>query len=168
MSFWMATLTRYRILLTLCCWCLPVAGWAGVDLVQVDKSDRQMRLLDGDEVVATYSISLGGSPQGHKTQEGDQKTPEGQYVLDYKNESSSYYRSMHVSYPNEADTQRAAERGVSPGGFIMVHGQRNGFGWLAPVLQHFDWTDGCIAITNAEMDEFMSLVSPGTPIDIRW
>ncbi|WP_273009075.1 L,D-transpeptidase family protein [Spongiibacter tropicus] len=168
MSFWMATLTRYRILLTLCCWCLPVAGWAGVDLVQVDKSDRQMRLLDGDEVVATYSISLGGSPQGHKTQEGDQKTPEGQYVLDYKNESSSYYRSMHVSYPNEADTQQATERGVSPGGFIMVHGQRNGFGWLAPVLQHFDWTDGCIAITNAEMDEFMSLVSPGTPIDIRW
>ncbi len=164
----MATLTRYRILLTLCCWCLPVAGWAGVDLVQVDKSDRQMRLLDGDEVVATYSISLGGSPQGHKTQEGDQKTPEGQYVLDYKNESSSYYRSMHVSYPNEADTQQATERGVSPGGFIMVHGQRNGFGWLAPVLQHFDWTDGCIAITNAEMDEFMSLVSPGTPIDIRW
>lgn len=147
---------------------LPALCWGAVDQVVVDKSDRQMRLLNGDEVVATYSISLGGAPQGHKTQEGDQKTPEGQYVLDYKNESSSYYRSMHVSYPNAADTQQATERGVSPGGFIMVHGQRNGFGWLAPVLQHFDWTDGCIAITNAEMDEFMSLVAPGTPIDIRW
>jgi len=149
-------------------WGLPTLCWAAVDKVVVDKSAREMRLLDGEQVVAVYAIALGGSPQGHKTQEGDQKTPEGRYVLDYKNESSSYYRSMHVSYPNEADIQQAAERGVSPGGFIMVHGQRNGFGWLAPVLQRFDWTDGCIALTNAEMDEFMSLVAPGTPINIRW
>ena len=164
----MVSVIPYRMLLFLCCLCLPVSAWAGVDLVQVDKSDRQMRLLDGDEVVATYSISLGGSPQGNKTQEGDQKTPEGRYVLDYKNEASGYHRSMHISYPNEADTRQAKARGVSPGGFIMVHGQRNGFGWFAPVLQYFDWTNGCIAITNSEMDEFMSLVTQGTPIDIRW
>lgn len=164
----MAKVISCRRLLFVCCWCLPVFCSAAVDLVQVDKSERQMRLLDGERVVAVYAISLGGSPQGHKMQEGDQKTPEGRYVLDYKNEASSYYRSMHISYPNEADTQQASVRGVSPGGFIMVHGQRNGFGWFARVLQHFDWTDGCIAITNAQMDEFLSLVVPGTPIDIRW
>lgn len=88
--------------------------------------------------------------------------------MDYKNEQSSYYRSMHISYPNAEDKAQARRRGVSPGGFIMIHGQRNGFGWLSTVMQKFDWTDGCIAITNDEMDEFMNLVAPGTPIEISW
>ena len=75
---------------------------------------------------------------------------------------------MHIDYPNEQDKQVAAELGVSPGGFIMVHGQRNYMGWLAPVMQYFNWTDGCIALTNNEMDDFMSLVAVGTPIEIQW
>lgn len=75
---------------------------------------------------------------------------------------------MHVSYPNAVDRAQAEKRGVSPGGMITVHGQRNGFGWLSSIMQDFDWTDGCIAITNDEMDEFMELVKPGTPIEIRW
>ena len=154
------------ILLALSCW--SAFTWAGADLVVVDKSERQMTLLSQGEVIAAYAISLGGSPKGHKAQEGDQRTPEGNYVLDYKNEASSYYRSMHISYPNEADKARAEQRGVSPGGFIMVHGQRNGFGFLSPIMQRFDWTEGCIAISNDDMDEFMRLVAPDTSIEINW
>lgn len=143
-------------------------AFASADRVLLDKSDRKMTLYKQGRVIAYFDVSLGGAPQGHKTQEGDQKTPEGAYVLDYKNEQSSYYRSMHVSYPNADDRAQAEKRGVSPGGMIMVHGQRNGFGWLSSIMQNFDWTDGCIAITNDEMDEFMELVEPGTPIEIRW
>lgn len=127
-----------------------------------------MMLLSQGEVVREYDVVFGASPQGHKQQEGDQKTPEGVYTLDYKKEDSSFYRSMHVTYPNAQDKQHAAERGVSPGGFIMVHGQRNYMGWLSPIMQNFNWTDGCIAITNNEMDDFMNLVDVGTKIDIHW
>ncbi|MGI9282461.1 MAG: L,D-transpeptidase family protein [Endozoicomonas sp.] len=138
---------------------------ASVDLVKVDKSERQMFLLDDGKVVKTYA---GGSPEGHKQQEGDERTPEGLYTLDYKKEDSSYYRSMHISYPNQKDIQKAESLGVSPGGFIMIHGQRNRLGALDFLMQRFDWTDGCIAITNQEMDEFMELVSVGTKIQIEW
>ena len=145
----------------------PLAA-AEVDLVRVDKSERRLYLMQGDVVVKQYDIALGGNPQGHKQQEGDQRTPEGRYMLDYKKEDSAFYRAMHVSYPNKLDTKNAQQMGVSPGGFIMVHGQRNGFGWLAPLIQKFDWTNGCIALTNNDMDEFMSLVSTGTEIQIDW
>lgn len=158
---------RFSTIILLASLILPALAQA-VDLVLVDKSERKMTLLSQGEVIASYAISLGGSPKGHKTQEGDQRTPEGSYILDYKNEQSSYYRSIHVSYPNAEDKVQAEKRGVSPGGFIMIHGQRNGFGWLSSIIQRFDWTDGCIAITNEEMDEFMNLVAPGTPIEISW
>ena len=142
--------------------------YADVDLVKVDKSSSRMFLLDGAEVVKEYHVAFGGSPKGHKQQEGDQKTPEGRYTLDYKKEDSSFYRAMHVSYPNKKDIENAEKLVVSPGGFIMVHGQRNWLSWLAPIMQRFNWTDGCIALTNAEMDEFMNLVAVGTPIQIEW
>jgi murein L,D-transpeptidase YafK len=141
---------------------------SSVDLVKVDKSKRMMYLLDGDDVVKQYTISLGADPKGHKEREGDEKTPQGRYILDYKKEDSSFYRAMHITYPNSADVKHAQEKGFSPGGFIMVHGQRNGFGSLAFITQNFDWTNGCIAITNDEMDEFMSLVDIGTKIQIDW
>lgn len=141
---------------------------AAVDLVKVDKSEREMLLLDGDTVVKRYRISLGENPQGHKQQEGDEKTPEGRYSLDYINEQSSFYRSMHISYPNAADKAAAKARGVSPGGFIMIHGQPNRLPGPLSIPKRFDWTDGCIAITNAEMDEFLSLVPVGTAIEISW
>ncbi|MFS1525297.1 L,D-transpeptidase family protein [Microbulbifer sp. 2304DJ12-6] len=116
----------------------------------------------------TCQVALGASPKGHKMQEGDEKTPEGRYTLDYKKEDSAYYRAMHISYPSSRDRAQAEARGVSPGGFIMIHGQRNGLGWLAAITQRFNWTDGCIALSNTEMDVFMSLVQTGTPIEIRW
>jgi murein L,D-transpeptidase YafK len=141
---------------------------AGVDLVKVDKSESKMYLLDGDKVVKEYHVSFGANPKGHKQQEGDEKTPEGSYTLDYKKEDSSFYRAMHISYPNEQDKANAKNLGVSPGGFIMVHGQRNKLGWVSFVTQRFNWTDGCIALTNSEMDEFMKLVNIGTKIQIQW
>lgn len=141
---------------------------ADIDLVKVKKSENLMLLLDGGTVVKQYHVAFGGNPKGHKQREGDQKTPEGMYTLDYKKEDSSFYRSMHISYPNQKDKDNAKKLNVSPGGFIMVHGQKNSFGWLAPIMQNFNWTDGCIALTNSEMDEFMDLVKEGTPIYIEW
>ena len=143
-------------------------AYADVDLVKVDKSENKMYLLEGDKIVKEYQVALGANPKGHKQQEGDEKTPEGRYVLDYIKEHSTFYRAMHISYPNDRDTAAAMARGVSPGGFIMVHGQRNGLGWLALVTQKFNWTSGCIALSNSEMDEFIELVDVGTAIEIEW
>ena len=137
-----------------------------IDKVFVDKSARTLQLLSDDKVIKSYPIALGGNPTGHKQQQGDQRTPVGSYTLDYKNEKSGYYRSIHVSYPNTADKARAKSRGVSAGGDIMIHGQMNGFGHLAWVNQRRDWTDGCIAVTDSEMDEIMEAVKVGTAIEI--
>ncbi|MBB3106195.1 murein L,D-transpeptidase YafK [Psychrobacter luti] len=137
-----------------------------IDKVFVDKSARTLQLLSDNEVIKSYHIALGGSPIGHKQQQGDKRTPTGSYTLDYKNEKSKFYRSIHVSYPNATDKDRAKSHGVSPGGDIMIHGQKNGFGHLATVSQQRDWTDGCIAVTNDEMDEIMAAVEIGTPIEI--
>ncbi len=137
------------------------------DRVLVDKSDEKMYLLKGDELLGEYAVAFGANPKGHKQQEGDERTPEGRYVLDYRNANSAYYKSIHISYPNDADREAARQRGVDPGGQIMIHGQRNGFGWLSFITQWFNWTDGCIAVTNGEMDEIWQLVRDGTPIEIR-
>ncbi len=137
------------------------------DMVLVDKSDETLYLLNDGEVFAEYSVSFGGNPTGHKQQEGDERTPEGTYILDYKREDSAYHRAIQISYPNEEDRRSAAERGVEPGGAIMIHGQKNGFGWLSFITQRFNWTDGCIAVTNREMDEIWDSVPVDTPIEIR-
>lgn len=137
-----------------------------IDKVFVDKSARTLQLLSDNKVIKTYHIALGGNPVGHKQQQGDKRTPTGSYILDYKNEKSKFYRSIHVSYPNAADKARAKSRGVSPGGDIMIHGQKNGFGHLASVNQQRDWTDGCLAVTDDEMDEIMAAVKIDTSIEI--
>ena len=137
-----------------------------VDKVFVDKSARTLQLLSDNKMIKTYHIALGGNPIGHKQQQGDQRTPVGSYTLDYKNEKSGYYRSIHISYPNTTDKSRAKSRGVSAGGDIMIHGQKNGFGALGLLNQQRDWTEGCIAVTNDEMDEIMAAVKVGTPIEI--
>ncbi len=155
-----------HILLLICIF--NFSAYAGVDLVRVEKSKSKLYLLEGDKIIKEYRVSFGANPKGHKQQEGDKKTPEGRYILDYKKEDSSFYRAMHISYPNKVDVAKAVSRGVSPGGFIMVHGQRNGLGWLSAVTQKFNWTNGCIALSNVEMDEFMSLVKVGTKIEIKW
>tara|TARA_R110002167_G_scaffold70472_1_gene198879 strand:+ start:388 stop:861 length:474 start_codon:yes stop_codon:yes gene_type:complete len=147
---------------------ISFSSFAEVDLVRVDKSENKMYLLDGDKVIQEYHVSFGENPEGHKVQEGDERTPEGTYTLDYKKEDSSFYRAMHISYPNQVDLDNAKRKGVSAGGFIMVHGQKNWLGWLSTITQNFNWTNGCIALTNSEMDEFMALVKVGTKIQIEW
>lgn len=144
----------------------PIDLTQTVDKVFVDKSKRTLQLLSNDQVVKSYHIALGDSPVGHKQQQGDQRTPTGVYTLDYKNEKSKFYRSIHVSYPNAADRASAKKRGINPGGDIMIHGQMNGFGHLAALNQQRDWTDGCIAVTDSEMDEIMAVVDLGIPIEI--
>lgn len=139
-----------------------------VDSVVVRKGARRMDLLKSGAVFRSYRIALGDSPRGHKLQEGDERTPEGDYFLDWRNPRSNYYKSIHVSYPNDNDRAFASAMGVSPGGMIMIHGRPN---WLtsAKVAKEYDgrdWTDGCIAVTNSEMDEIWRLVRDGTPIRI--
>jgi murein L,D-transpeptidase YafK len=136
------------------------------DFIKVDKSERLMQLLRKDKVIATYNIALGDNPEGHKQQEGDERTPEGQYIIDWRNPKSGYFLSLHISYPNPNDIARAKDAGVSPGGMIMIHGQPNGYSAATPVLQSFDWTNGCIAVTNAEMKQIWDAVPDGTPIEI--
>jgi murein L,D-transpeptidase YafK len=131
-----------------------------VDRVVVNKSRRELLLLSGESVVRTYRIALGRDPVGHKQQEGDGRTPEGRYSIDRRNPRSKYHLSLHISYPNEADRDRARAAGVDPGGDIMIHG-------LKPGVDHpADWTHGCIAVTDAEMDEIWELVSDGTAVEI--
>lgn len=144
----------------------PIPSSTVIDKVFVDKSDRVLQLMARGNVIRSYRIALGDSPVGHKQQQGDQRTPTGIYTLDYKNENSIAHRSIHISYPNAADKAHAKSLGVSPGGDIMIHGQMNGFGHLGWLNQRRDWTDGCIAVTNDEMDEIMAAVTLGTPIEI--
>ncbi|TRX57497.1 L,D-transpeptidase family protein [Thalassomonas sp. M1454] len=139
-----------------------------VDLVKVDKSSRRMYLYANNTLIKEYHIALGPQPKGHKEQEGDGRTPEGTYTLDYKKENSAFYRSMHIDYPNQQDIANAKAKNVDPGGFIMVHGQKTLSVKQALIRQKYNWTDGCIALTNAEMDEFMDLVDTGTKIQIKW
>ncbi len=137
------------------------------DRVVVVKSERRMTLMWGDRVLRTYRVALGRYPKGRKTKAGDGRTPEGRYVLDYRLDDSDFYKAIHISYPNERDLARTRTLGVSPGGAIMIHGLPND--WTARELDHprIDWTRGCIAVTNREMDQIWSLVEDGTPIEIR-
>lgn len=145
----------------------PLPLNAKADAVLVLKSERTLLLLRGQQVLKRYEIALGQQPIGHKTQEGDERTPEGKYKLDFRNARSIAHRALHISYPNGADIAQAQARGVAPGGAVMIHGLPNRFGWLGRLHRLFDWTDGCIGVTNAEMDEIWQAVPVGTPIEIR-
>lgn len=142
-------------------------GIEKADRVLVIKSEAKLYLKKNGKVLKAYHVAFGENPEGHKRQEGDERTPEGTYLLDYKKSDSAFYKSIHISYPNKADKQRATKAGVSPGGFIMIHGQKNGLGWLSWITQQFNWTDGCIAVSNRAMDEIWHSVQVGTPIEIR-
>src|SRR5271168_898779 len=124
-----------------------------VDHVVVLKKERKLELLSRGKVVKTYKVALGGSPVGPKTRQGDHKTPEGAYVLDFRNAHSQFYKSIHISYPSTHDRSVARQKGVSPGGDVFVHGLPNGFGAVGAAHRLKDWTDGCIAVTDKEMDE---------------
>ena len=142
-------------------------GIEKADMVQVIKSESKLFLKKKGKVLKAYRVALGANPKGHNVQEGDERMPEGRYVLDHKKSDSALYTTSHISYPNEADKKRTNESGVHPGGFIMIQGQKNGFGWLAWFTQHFNWTDGCIAVSNSAMDEIWNSVPVGTPIEIQ-
>ena len=143
----------------------PLTG-PKVDKVIVVKSKRVMMLLNNSRIIRTYRIALGKQPVGLKVRQGDHKTPEGSYTLVSRNPNSSYHLSIKISYPNEYDAKYAKKIGVPPGGEIMIHGLPQGLGDLGELHRRWDWTDGCIAVTNSEMDEIWQLVSDGTPIEI--
>lgn len=143
------------------------AGQIGkVDLVIVNKSQASMQLMRNGKVLRRYTIAMGDRPTGHKLQEGDQRTPEGRYILDYKKADSAYYRAIHISYPNEEDRLRAAALGIDPGGQIMIHGQNPNSSLTPDEAQRLNWTDGCIALKNHEIDELWQAIETGTPIEI--
>jgi murein L,D-transpeptidase YafK len=135
-------------------------GVLRADRIIVNKGRREMLLLHGESVLRVYRVALGRDPLGHKQQEGDGRTPEGSYTIDRRNPRSRYYLSLRISYPNAADRAQAAGRGVDPGGDIMIHGLKDG------TVQDGDWTQGCIAVTDSEMDEIWGLIVVGTPIRI--
>ncbi len=138
------------------------------DRVVVEKAKRSMHLMQNGRVLKSYRVALGGDPVGHKTQQGDQRTPEGVYTIDFRRPQSRFNLALHVSYPNAQDRWYAASRGVDPGGEIYIHGQPNGGVNPARLAERgWDWTDGCIAVTNPEMQEIWALVRDGTPIEIR-
>jgi murein L,D-transpeptidase YafK len=149
---------------------LPVINGLGAqkaDAVLVIKSKSRLYLMYKGEPIASFHVTFGQNPKGHKIKRGDERTPEGHYILDYKNPNSKFHKSIHISYPNSVDRANAKHLGVSPGGDIMIHGQTNGWGWASPIVQFFPWTDGCVALSNKDMDQVWEAVDPGTPIEIR-
>jgi len=138
-----------------------------VDRILIEKSTRRLMLISQGEVLKSYKIALGGNPIGPKERQGDNKTPEGTYVIDARNRDSRFHLSLHISYPNERDKKRAKELGVSPGGDIMIHGIKNGFSSVGDAHAGVDWTKGCIAVTDQEIEEIDKLAPNGTIVEIR-
>jgi murein L,D-transpeptidase YafK len=162
---------------------LAIAGWDALKLdrklppmapanaranaVIVEKAARRLTLLRDEKVLAVYETALGSSPAGHKQREGDGRTPEGAYAIDFKHPRSRFHLALRISYPSAADRDSAQRRGVPPGSDIMIHGLPNGLGWLGRFHLARDWTDGCIAVTNAEIEEIWTLVDIGTKVEIK-
>jgi tetratricopeptide (TPR) repeat protein len=138
-----------------------------VSKILIEKGERKLTLISKDKVLKSYKIALGGNPNGPKERKGDGKTPEGTYTIDSRNKDSRYHLSLHISYPNERDKKRAKELGVSPGGNIMIHGLKNGFSWVGDSHTELDWTEGCVAVTDEEIEEIADLVPNGTIVEIR-
>ena len=134
------------------------------DRVVVRKAERQLEIYRGPQLLKSFKVALGRNPVGPKRRQGDGRTPEGRYSIDYRNARSAYYRALHISYPAPADVREARRLGVDPGGAIMIHGLPNG---VAAVGEGEDWTEGCIAVSNEAMDELWTLIADGTVIEIQ-
>jgi murein L,D-transpeptidase YafK len=158
---------QLTVLLILALCCAAVAAPIQADKIVIIKSARSMTLFSGGKVLKTYKVALGSAPVGPKRVEGDHKTPEGNYVIDEKNPQSQFHLSLHISYPSAADRERARSVGQSPGRAIMIHGLAKPFAYLGALHRQTDWTDGCIAVTNAEIEEIWKLVPVGTRVEIR-
>lgn len=151
------------------CWALPAPAVTGFDLadrVMVRKSERMLYLMKDGKVLRSFKVALGLSPDGHKLREGDFRTPEGSYRLVERNADSDFFLSIRISYPNDADTWRARKMGYHPGGAIMIHGQPNEPKHSAEYYRRTDWTNGCIAVSNADMVDIWLMTARNTPIDI--
>ena len=131
------------------------------------KAPRRLLLLRGDRVLRDYEVALGGSPTGPKRHQGDRRTPEGRYRIDSRVADSRFHRALHISYPNADDIEFARRAGIAPGGDVMIHGLPDGERWVGEVHREYDWTNGCIGVTDDEMNEIWELVDDGTPIEIR-
>lgn len=138
-----------------------------VTSIVVNKGARKMYLLHDEDVLREYEVDLGFAPQGHKEIEGDGKTPEGTYLIDRRNPNSSFHLSVGISYPNSADRANAYSQGKSPGGDIFIHGQPNSRKDRKRASRVSDWTAGCIAVTNEEIEEIYAMVGTGTLITLR-
>lgn len=147
---------------------IPLTAFAqSADLVLIEKSLRRLTLFQGEKVLARYAVALGGNPVGAKRCEGDRKSPEGEYRISGRNLHSAFHKSLRVSYPNQSDRTRAAKLKCKPGGDIMIHGLPNGRGWIGAAHRLTDWTNGCIAVTDAEIDEIWKLVPDGARVRIK-
>ena len=143
---------------------LPPAARA--DRVVVEKSARRLTIYRDGAALKAYRVALGREPVGHKQREGDGRTPQGAYRIDGRLAASGFHLALHVSYPNERDGAAAARGGAHPGGAIMIHGVKNGLGWLGRAHRLVDWTDGCIAVTDREIEEIWRAVPDGTRVEI--
>ncbi|MCX8031270.1 MAG: L,D-transpeptidase family protein [Thermodesulfovibrionales bacterium] len=137
------------------------------DKVLVLKEKRLLLLFKDGDIIKAYKIALGKSPVGHKVMLGDNKTPEGSYFISSRKNSDKYYKTIFISYPNEKDLLNAKKLGVAPGNSIAIHGLPKDLAFLDKLHRQIDWTSGCIAVTNSEIDEIWELVEDGTPIEIR-
>jgi murein L,D-transpeptidase YafK len=143
----------------------PVGALA--DRIVVSKSHRRLELYANGQLLKSYVVSLGRCPVGPKQREGDKRTPEGLYTIEAHKPDSSFHKALKVSYPSAADRMAAEKRGVAPGSDIMIHGMRNGLGFIGRLQRRMDWTAGCIAVTNPEIEEIYRVVRDGTPIEIH-
>jgi hypothetical protein len=137
------------------------------DRIVIVKNARSLTLLNQGQVLKTYKVALGGNPVGPKSKAGDKKTPEGEYIIDSKNPHSRFHFALHISYPNSADRERARKLGVSPGGGVEIHGLEPKYAWVGSLHREINWTAGCVAVTNPEIEEIYKLVPVGTPVEIR-
>jgi murein L,D-transpeptidase YafK len=145
----------------------PLPHDAVADRVVVEKSARRLTLLKNGSTLKVYRVALGRAPIGAKEYEGDQRTPEGIYSIDFHKPDSDYHLALHVSYPEQRDIDRAAAQGLSAGSDIMIHGLPNGRGWIGRFHRRNDWTAGCVAVTDFEIEEIYRAVPDGTPIELR-
>lgn len=145
----------------------PLRAGTTIDRIVVAKSAKRLSIFRNGKQIKSYRIALGRNPIGAKQAEGDMKTPEGIYKIDGRNAQSSFHLALHISYPSDEDNKRAAARGVSAGSDIMIHGIQNGRGWIGAFHRWKDWTAGCIALTDEEVEELWRVTPDGTTIEIH-
>jgi murein L,D-transpeptidase YafK len=145
----------------------PLPAGTAIDRIVVEKSPKRLSIFRDGNHIKSYQIALGRNPVGAKQEEGDMKTPEGIYKIDSRNAQSSFHLALHISYPSDEDDKCAAARGVSAGSDIMIHGIQNGRGWIGAFHRWTDWTAGCIALTDEEIEELWRVAPDGTTVEIR-